>query len=336
MSNKLFLFIVVLLSSCIKRIDGPIDYEISAYKLYDVNLNYSFNPTSNLTEYVDKVYFSLADSSVVKSVKSNEWSIAFASNPASDRQVIMNYALGTTCNGFTLNDTNWTRIVTENTFATNTLKFANHYDTFANLMSSSGITNNHIYYLNYGKYNVYHKLQILNKTASSVTFRYAKIDGSGEITQTLAINPQTNYTYFSFKDNAIIDIEPADKNSWDIEFTRYTTLVTEFNDTKMYTVTGVINNPNKSIKIAQFDDVKLEDISFNQLLSANYSNYLGKIGYSWKKFSSASQDGFYSIPTRSYVVNIDNKYYGMQFTEYSKLVDNIMVKGYPMFLLRNF
>lgn len=339
MSTKRLLISIIgfgLLSSCLKRIDGPIDYELSSYPKYDVNLNYSYNPTTKLVEYVDKVYFSLQDSSIVKTVNSNEWSIAFSSDAASDRPVVMNYALGTGVNGFTLNDTMWSKPISENDFALNTLRYSNHYDTFANFISKSGVENHHVFYLNYGAYDKFYKLQIISQTLNSVTFRYANINGSGETTQILTINPETNYTYFSLKENSIKDIEPANKNSWDIEFTRYTTLVTEFNDTKMYTVTGVINNPSKKIKVAHLDDIKLEEINTSQISNYTYSSYLSKIGYSWKKYSSATQDGFYTIPTRSYIVDIDNKYYGLQFIEYSKIVNNVVSKGYPTFLLRKF
>jgi hypothetical protein len=337
MSNKLFFFsIILVLSSCIKRIDGPIDIELSTYTRHEINLNYALNPSSNLVEYIDKVYYNLADSSIVKSVSSNEWSIAFSSDPNSDRKIIMNYALGKSCNGFTRRDTNWMSPVTENDYGTNTLKYANHFDTFADLITTQGINNHYVYYLNYSIYDRYYKFQVLNYSSSSMTIRYAYIDGTNEKTITVPIGTNTNFTYFSFKSNAPKDLEPADKNSWDLEFTRYTTLVTEFNSTQMYTVTGVINNPSRNIVVAQLDDIKIEDINPALLQSLSYSSYLGKIGYSWKKFSGASQDGFYTIPTRSYVIQGSGKYYAFQFVEYSKLVSGSLVKGYPSFLQRNF
>jgi hypothetical protein len=337
MSNKLFfIFIVVILSSCIKRIDGPIDIELSSFPKHEINLNYGLNPSTNFVEYIDKVFYNLADSTVVKSTPTNDWSVAFSSNTASNRNIIMNYALGQSCNGFTKGDTNWSRIITETDYTRNTLKFSNHYDTFADLISNQGIINNYVYYMNFGIYDQYHKFQVLSSTATFYTVRYAYIDGTNEHTVTIPLNSNTNYTYFSFKTHTLKNIEPADKTSWDLEFTRYTTLVTEFNDTRMYTVTGVINNQAKNIAIAQLDDIKIEDINPINIPNFSYSTYPGKIGYSWKKFSSAAQDGFYTIPTRSYIVQSGGKYYGMQFIEYSKLVNGNLVKGYPTFLQRNF
>lgn len=332
----MILLMVISFTSCVKRIDGPLDIEMSSYTSHEINLNYALYSSSGQVEYIDKVYYSLADSMIVKSVSSNDWSIAFNSVPNSDRKVIMNYALGKSCNGFTKNDTNWSALITENDYMNHSLKFSNHYDTFANLISNQGVDLHHVYYLNYNIYDTYKKFQVLSISSSSVTFRYANIDGSNEKTITVPINTSSNFTYFSFKSHQVVNIEPANKTSWDIEFTRYTTLVTEFNSTIMYTVTGAILNPYKNIQTKELEGVNLEDINSNQLKNYTYSSYLGNIGYNWKQFSSGSQDGFYSIPKKSYIIKANSESYGIQFTEYSKIVNGRLIKGFPTFLQRNF
>jgi len=331
LNKSLIIACLFLLSSCLKRIDGPIPIEISPYPSIEINLKYP--------DYSDKVYYNLETKSIVKTSKSMDWSLAFTNSPNLSQKVIMNYAQGTACNGFTLNDTLWTRVANEDLYNTNVLRYANHYDSFANLFEANfanGTNQRYVYYLNFGKYDVFYKFQILEMTSTSVTIRFAQLDGSNEKTAVIALNPSTNYTYFSLKDNIVKDIEPADNTSWDIEFTRYTTLVTEFNDTRMYAVGGVINNPQKKIRVALVDNTKIESIDSLNVSNYNYSSDLAKIGYGWKKFSSGSVDGFYTILTRTYLVNSSNKFYGIQFTGYSKLVNNTEMNGYPTFLLRNF
>lgn len=329
MSNRLFLFgffFCLLLQSCIKQIDGPITIATSPYPKVELNLD-------QLGGYKNKIYYNLSTKSIVKTANSLDWHIAFASDASLTTKVMMNYALGKTCWGYTQNDTLWSRNITANDFNNQIPLYANHYDSFADLFKR-GINN--VYYLYYGSSYSPVKFQIISYLPNQVIFRYANVDGTNEKQITLALNPNTHYTYFSFSEQIEKDIEPLDKTSWDVEITRYTTFVTDFNQPQMYGVAGFINNPTKNINIAMVVDKSLDEIERTQFTSFSFSNKLTAIGHDWKKFNSASQDGFYTLPHRSYIVETGGKYFGIEFTAFSKTIDGKQMNGYPTFLIRDY
>jgi hypothetical protein len=319
-------FFFLVLSSCMKEIDGPLDIPLSPYPKIELNLDQA-------NRYKAKVYYNLATKSIVKTSDNLSWHIAFSSNINSSSKVIMNYAFGQGTWGASFDDTVWSRTLTQAQLEGQTKIYANHYDSFANLFSR-GL--NHVYYLYYGVNLSSKKLQIISYSATEVTFRYANIDGSSEQTKTIALKPNTNFNYVSLIDGSIQDIEPADKMTWDFEVTRFTTFVTDFSQPQMYGVGGFISNPSKSIQIAKIENINLEDILETSLLNLTYSTRLTEIGHDWKKFSNGADDGFYTILPRSYIVKSDGKSYGLQFVSYTKTIDGKPFNGYPLFLQRDF
>jgi hypothetical protein len=322
----LFFVIIVFISSCIKRIDGPIDVPSYNYPKIEIPL---------LEDYSQKVYYNIAAQKIVKTSKSYDWEIAFSNNPTGSlEKVIMNYALGKSCNGFTLQDTNYSAIYGESEFFSRSLLYANYYDSFASLFSNNfqgSINNRYVYYLHFGG-DIYKKLQIIDYTNSMVRFRYSNLNGTNENLVNLPLNPNQNYSYYSLQTNVVKDIEPINKDSWDLEFTHYTTFIYDFNSPQMYSVTGVLTNPVRDIQTAILLNKNMEDITINSLSSAVFTSSKKAIGYEWKKWSSPGQQGFYTIDPRSYAVRISGKYYSMQFVEFSKAVNGVLTKGYPTFL----
>lgn len=329
MSNKYVLSLVLcvlVITSCMKYIDGPLDLDLSSYPKVELDLNQTNN-------YQDKIYYNIASRSIVKTSNSLSWHIAFTGNTGFQSPVIQNYAFGVQTWGFTYSDTNWSRVVTINDFNNTKPVYANYYDSFATLFKNDS---NFIFYLYFGINYPALKFQMLSKSSVEVKFRYANIDGTNERLITIPLNQNTNYTYFNFSDQQVKDIEPDDKNSWDFEVTRYTTFVTDFGLPQMYLVGGFINNPIKQIQTTQIDNKGLESIAQSQISAFSYSTKLTEIGHDWKIFSSPNQDGSYNLPLRSYIVLVDGKYYGIQFTAYSKIVNSKQVNGFPTFLVREF
>lgn len=324
--NSIIILFFFVLSSCMKEIDGPLDIQLSPYPKIELNLDQA-------NRYKAKIYYNLSTKSIVKTSDNLAWHIAFSSNPNSNSKVIMNYAFGQLTWGATLDDTVWSRNMTQDQLFNQVKIYANHYDSFANLFSR-GLNN--VYYLNYGANLSSKKLQIINYTSTEVTFRFANIDGSSEQTKTVSLNPNTNFTYVSLIDGSTQDIEPEDKMSWDFEVTRFTTFVTDFSQPQMYGVGGFIANPSKAIQVAKIESRNLEDISGSLLLNLVYSSRLTELGHDWKKFSNGGDDGFYTIFPRSYIVQSDGKTYGLQFISYSKSIDGKPFNGYPLFLQRDF
>jgi hypothetical protein len=324
----IFCGIVSLLTSCMKEIDGPLDIPLSSYPKIELNLE-------QVNKYRAKVYYNIASKTIVKTSDSRSWHIAFSSNPLNNNKVIMNYAFGASTWGATLQDTVWSRTLTLAQLESQTKIYANHYDSFANLFTR-GINN--VYYLYYEANLILpsKKFQILSYTNTEVSFRYANIDGSDEVTKTILLNPNTNFTYLSLLDGSIQDIEPADKQSWDFEVTHHTSYITYLSPPQMYAVGGFISNPSKNIGVAVLESINLENISEASLATFNYSSDLTAIGHDWKRFSNGGSDGFYSILPRSYIVKVDNKTYGIQFVSYTKTIDGKPFNGYPLFLQRDF
>lgn len=320
------LVIICSTTSCMKEIDGPLDITLSPYPKVELNLEQEL-------DYKAKIYYSLATKEIIKTSDNYSWHIAFASQASNPHKVLMNYALGKSTWGATRQDTNWARTITQAELFSETQIYANHYDSFANLFQR-GFYN--VYYLNFGSNLVNKKFQVLSYTATEVSFRYANLDGSNEITKTITLNPNTNYTYISLIDASAVDVEPIDRLSWDFEVTRYTTYVTDFSQPQMYGVGGFISNPAKNILVAKVENKNLEDLSDASLTSLPFNNGLTSIGYDWKKFSNGGPDGFYTILPRSYVIKADGKTYGIQFISYTKTIAGKPINGYPVFLLREF
>lgn len=315
------------ISSCIKRIDGPLDITVSELPKIEIPL---------LENYPQKVYYNLESKSIVKTSSNLNWDIAFSSNPtSSDHNVILNYSLGVSCNGFTLKDTNYSKVYDESIFSSNTLKYANYYDSFAILFEENFYGANasyqYVYYLNFAN-SYYVKMQILDYTTSYVKIRYSRLDGSSEQIAMIPLSSNQNYTYFKLFPSEIVDIEPLDKTSWDIEFTTYTTYIYDFGLPRMYRVAGALYNPSKSIKTCYFENARIENIVSSQLTNATYTSSLKGIGYEWKQWSNPGQTGFYTIVPRVYGIQNAGKYYTIQFTEFSKIIDGKAVNGYPTFL----
>ncbi|MBK6283038.1 MAG: hypothetical protein IPF54_10590 [Draconibacterium sp.] len=108
-----------------------------------------------------------------------------------------------------------------------------------------------------------------------------------------------NYVCFSF-DNGIVDIEP-NKNSWDLQFCKYSTLLfTDVGDPYPYLVTGVLINPYKTV--AALDSITpFEEVSFEIAEKQNLVNQKDIIGYKWKDYDF--DNGMYKVkPEKIYVI----------------------------------
>lgn len=156
--------------------------------------------------------------------------------------------------------------------------------------------------------------------------RYANLNGSGEQTVVIAKDTSVNFVCFSFE-NGIVDIEPG-KNSWDLQFGKYSTLLfTDAGDPYPYLVTGVLLNPYKTgavlDSIHQFDEVSFEIAEVQ-----NFVSQKDIIGYEWKEYDF--DNGMYTVlPEKIYVLkNRIGYYYKLRFIDYYNSTGE---QGYPTF-----
>jgi hypothetical protein len=329
------IFFILSLNSCIKVIDGPIDIQKPNFTAIEIPLT---------KDYSQKVYYSLATKSIVKTTNTYSWDIAFTSDLTRKGKVLLNYAYGETGGkGMNTLNTDFDSIYTASNIEANALKFkyANFYDINSNLFDNSlsyinnELTSNQNVFILVLEPGRVIKVQILQYTKTNVVFRHGKIDNTDTVTVSMPLNPNNNYNYYSFKNKNIVSVEPSSNTSWDIEFTKYTTLLTEFNSTRYYAVTGAILNPSKSLEYTMINNINIDNVDIAKASIQSYKLDLLGIGYSWKKFSSPSSDGFYTIEPRTYIVKEGPTFYSIQFTEFSKLIGTTMEKGYPQFLQNN-
>lgn len=161
---------------------------------------------------------------------------------------------------------------------------------------------------------------------NTYTLRYANLDGSEENTLVIPKDTSVNFVCFSF-DNGIVDIEPP-KNSWDLQFGRYSTLLfTDAGDPYPYVVTGVLLNPYNTL--AQRDTVNLfDEISFQIAQQHQLVRQRDIIGYDWKEYDFDNE--MYAVmPQKVYVLkNRVGYYYKLRFIDFYNETGE---RGYPAF-----
>jgi hypothetical protein len=156
--------------------------------------------------------------------------------------------------------------------------------------------------------------------------RFANLNGSGEQTMVIPKDSTVNFVCFSFE-NGVVDIEP-DKNSWDLQFGKYSTLLfTDVGDPYPYVVTGVLLNPFKTLAgrdtIHQFDEVGFEIAEMQNLVKQK-----DIIGYEWKDYDFDNE--IYQVdPEKIYILqNRVGFYYKLRFIDFYNSTGE---KGYPTF-----
>ena len=84
------------------------------------------------------------------------------------------------------------------------------------------------------------KLQIESLASGSFNFKYANIDGTNEVNETVSKSSFSgrNFGYYNIRTETEINREPA-SSSWDFVFTKY---VTELFPGTHYGVTGLLSN----------------------------------------------------------------------------------------------
>jgi hypothetical protein len=161
---------------------------------------------------------------------------------------------------------------------------------------------------------------------NTYVMRFANLNGSEEKTMMVPKDTSVNFVCFSFE-KGIVKIEPK-KNSWDLQFGKYSTLLfTDVGDPYPYLVTGVLLNPYKTV--AMLDSIhKFEEVSFDIAETQNLVNQKDIIGYEWKEYDF--DNGMYKV-NPEYIYILRNRigfYYKLRFIDYYNSTGE---KGYPTF-----
>ena len=166
--------------------------------------------------------------------------------------------------------------------------------------ASNRVIGNKVYVLKL-RNGEYRKIKIESLTGTTYTFRYAKLDGSGEVTKTLnklTDNKGQKLIFFSFTTNETVDVLPS--GGFDLMYCRYISIAKDPNGTivQQYNVTGVLTGPG--ILTAEADGVNPKTVTY-----VDYTDKLSTqtdiIGYDWKTLTGISwlidQDRVFFVKT---------------------------------------
>lgn len=146
-------------------------------------------------------------------------------------------------------------------------------------------------------------IEIKDATNKQYKFKFANLDGTNEVSQTVSFATATsNYIYFSIANNAVVnDYEPATAD-WDLIFTKW------IDNTLKYPVTGVLQNLDVEVI-----DLAGVNVDIDTYTDTDFSADINTIGYDWKSFNMNTYQ--YEIPTDRvfFVKNKDLKVFKIVF-----------------------
>lgn len=246
-------------------------------------------------QYVNEVFFSLTDG-VIKTSPRNIWDIAFYTNSFS-AGILTNDGSGVelytypkaAIDGWASFDTTgmstWKKMFNSTTsweegaFNRNE-KGHPDYGWGVYSMTSHDVIGDSLYLIKPID-GVFRKLQIVRKISTENKFiiRYANLDGSNEINDTLSVNPYNDRLLMAFSFNTgIVDRDPV-ASSWDLVFTRYMAVV----QNTPYPVNGVKHKAG--ISAAQANQVAPD---FTDYGSLEFLADIDVIGHDWKTINMST------------------------------------------------
>jgi hypothetical protein len=172
------------------------------------------------------------------------------------------------------------------------------------------------------------KRKVTFETLNNGTYRirFAKLSGEDLHVVDIPKDNRYNRVYLSLDNGGqIVQVEP-EKNTWDLEFSRYTHIFFEF-DTLPYLVTGALINPS-GVLVAKDSSLNFNAINFDSIPDFSFINDANAIGYDWKSFDI--DDTKYSIiPNKFYIVkDLEGNYYKLRFIDF---FSDSGERGYPKF-----
>lgn len=290
--------------------------------------------------YVDDVYYSFNDGSVVTTPRNN-WDIAFAPDNF-NVSILANNGYGvelyTYPNGAIAD---WASLDT-----TGLSTWAPMYNSTEDLYDGAFLRNmdyENAFDQGWGVYNMathiiegdslfviktvagdYKKLAIVeanpNSTANTWSFKFANLDGSEEQVVDFGADQykDMNYVHYSIGNNEFLSREP-NSTEWQLLFTKY------FDYSIPYYVSGVQVN-SEYVTVQQIDGVNQAD--FEDYVEADFNSNLSEIGSDWKEFDMASFT--YTVEEqRVYFTKVmnetatDSTYWKLYFTAFGGSSDGV-------------
>lgn len=161
--------------------------------------------------------------------------------------------------------------------------------------------------------NIGMKKITLDIVEGNYNLKYANLDGSNLKNTVISKDPTFRHMYFSFKDDAVVNIAPA-KDLWSLKFSKYATMLESNRQDYPYLVTGALLNP-ELVSVA-IDTGDFFEFSIHDTIKHLFSKEKDFIGYDWKYYSF--DDEMYSIvPYKNYIIkNHDGFFYKLRFISF--------------------
>jgi hypothetical protein len=281
--------------------------------------------------YGNDVYYSL-ENGIVREVARTNWEIGFSTSSFSISILanqgagveVYTYPSGDTADWATLDTTgmawipmyNSLETVEEGAFTANDLGHPDYgWGTYN--MSTHFTTGDSLFVIRTVA-GAWKKLAIIQKRGRTWEFKYASLDGSGEISE--IINPadyisvaSTNrFLYYSIDNQEVIEREPG-VEAWDLLFTKY------YDFTIPYSVSGILTNEDH-ILAQQVSQTGLDQATFVDFNEGDFTTDMHVIGSDWKQFNGQTfsydltDSTVFFLKQRS---ETDSAYYKIYFTGFT-------------------
>jgi len=315
-------FIVVSLTSCFED-----DYRIIPVPIQQVEIPYSM--------YEYQTYYSIHDSAIVAYNDYADWDLGFESSEEGYR-VILNsarfmYAENTFETDFyAVNSSNITDMKFDNSSGNlDSTAFINWVD-YSD--QDNPVFNDYVYIVDRGKGEDggsfgLKKIVIEKMELDTFYIHFSNLDNTVEAYFKIPKDSIANFALFSFDNLGELKISEPEKESWDVCFTKYSTIILDDDGVPTdYLVRGVLLNPYKTIDVALDVMNSFYDILPGMVNEYTYSISRDAIGYNWKIFSN----NLYEIRDNyTYILkNLSGLDYKLRFTNF---YNNQGEKGYPSF-----
>ncbi|MBI9053814.1 MAG: HmuY family protein [Bacteroidales bacterium] len=318
------LLICILFSSCFEDDERVVPIEID-----EIEIPYSM--------YEYQTYYSISDKSIVSYHNYEEWDLGFESSE-SGFHIILNsarfmYAGNTFQTDFnSVNMSSVVEMVFDHSSGDLDSTVLNEWVDLIDV--ENPVFNKNVYIIDRGKNELgedFGSKKIVFEKMESDTFyiHYANLDNTEESYFKIPKNENVNFVLFSFDNLGEIKVSEPEKSSWDICFTKYSTIIPDDDGVPNdYLVRGVFLNPYKNIEVALDTLNYYYEITSGMINEYDYSSKQDAIGYDWKVFNN---DSYTIRDYNSYILkNVQGVNYKLRFTQF---YNDAGIKGYPAFEL---
>lgn len=175
------------------------------------------------------------------------------------------------------------------------------------------------------------KIRFDSLIGDSYYFTYSNLNNTDKVSAEVTKQNGFNKVYFSFEDGGKqVQPEPQ-KETYDLLFTQYTTLLfTNDGDPYPYLVTGVLLNPYQT-EVAFDSTMAFEEVDLSMAMNMNYSAQHDRIGYNWKDVEGDVESGIVNYilkPEFNFIIQNNNgQYFKLRFVGF---YNRQGVKGFPV------